>query len=67
MIKNKQSFEFDFDTGMTLYNYLLHYNCYTQEFSFIPRDEIANHFGGASTRVIKGKDIGKLIKKIGKL
>jgi len=64
---NKQSFEFDFDEGMSLYGYVMHYNCYTEEFTFIPRGEITPYFAGKSKRILRGKDIGKLIKKIGKL
>ena len=37
---NKQSIEFDFDSGMSLYGFVLHYNCYRKEFTAIPRDQI---------------------------
>ena len=47
-----------------LYDYLLHYNHYTQTWFAIPRQNISNYWNGDMEGVLKSKEIKTLIELI---
>ena len=47
-----------------LYDYILHYNIYTEEWNAILRTEYNTYLSSGKTEVIKDKDIKGLIEKI---